>query len=96
MRSTRGQRLTNLEAFRAVPDSALVFELAKLGGLDAMRALFARGEASVLDTDSRGWTPLAWATYYARVPTCKWLLDNGSDRTIRLFSHRRPWLKRGW
>jgi hypothetical protein len=94
MRSARGLKLTNLEAFRAVPDSALVFELAKLGSLDTMRALFARGEASVLDTDSRGWTPLAWATYYARVPTCKWLLDNGSDRTILLFSHRQPWLKR--
>jgi hypothetical protein len=93
MRSARGLKLTNLEAFRAVPDSALVFKLAKLGSLDAMRALFARGEASVLDTDSRGWTPLAWATYYARAPTCKWLLDNGSDRTIRLFSHIHPWLK---
>jgi hypothetical protein len=94
MRSTRGLKLTNLEAFRAVPDSALVFELAKLGSLDAMRALFARGEASVLDTDSRGWTPLAWAAYYARVPTCKWLLGNGSDRSIRLFSHKEYWLKK--
>jgi hypothetical protein len=94
IRSARGLKLTNLEAFRAVPDSALVFELAKLGSLDAMRALFARGEASVLDTDSRGWTPLAWAAYFARVPTCKWLLDNGSDRTIRLFSHRAYWLKK--
>jgi Ankyrin repeats (many copies) len=93
MRSARGLKLTNLEAFRAVPDSALVFELAKLGNLDAMRALFARGEASVLDTDSRGWTPLAWAAYYARVPACKWLLDNGSDRTIRLRSHRSYWSK---
>jgi hypothetical protein len=94
MRSARGLKLTNLEAFRAVPDGALVFELAKLGSLDAMRALFARGEASVLDTDSRGWTPLAWAAYFARVPTCKWLLDNGSDRTIRLFSHKAYWLKK--
>lgn len=61
MKSARGLRLTNLEAFRAVPDDAVVFQLAKLGNLDAIRVLFAHGEASLLDTDSQGWTPLAWA-----------------------------------
>ena len=93
MRSERGLKLTNLEAFRAVPDNALVFELARWGSLNAMRVMFADGRASPLDTDSRGWTPLAWAAYYAQVPTCKWLLDKGSDRTMVLFSHSSPWVK---
>lgn len=43
---------------RAVPDSALVFKLCEQGNVDAVRLLFERGEASVFDVDSDGWTPL--------------------------------------
>lgn len=42
----------------AVRDDSLIFTFCAAGNLEAVRVLFSRGEASVWDTDSRGWTPL--------------------------------------
>ena len=78
----------SLEPYRAVPDDALVFEFAYGGNLDGLKALFKRGSASAYDTDSRGWTPLAWAAYSMGMPTVKWLLEHGSDKDTRVRSHR--------
>ncbi|KAL2215189.1 hypothetical protein M432DRAFT_142731 [Thermoascus aurantiacus ATCC 26904] len=42
----------------AVRDDSLIFTFCAAGNLEAVRVLFSRGEASVWDTDFRGWTPL--------------------------------------
>jgi hypothetical protein len=41
-----------------VPDDSLVFEFCKNGNIDGVRLLFDRREASPMDVDSRGYTPL--------------------------------------
>lgn len=43
---------------RAVPDNSLIFEFCSQGNLRAVQHLIARGDASVRDTSSKGWTPL--------------------------------------
>lgn len=48
----------NILPVRSVPDDALVFEFCKLGNVDAVRELFRRGDASVLDVNRDGWRPL--------------------------------------
>lgn len=55
--STQGWKNV-IRTFRAVPDSAPIFEFCKTGNLAAARTLLASGQASVLDTNSLGWTPL--------------------------------------
>ena len=47
-----------LNTFRPVPDDALIFEFCKDGNVPAVRTLLSGGQASVRDTDSRGYTPL--------------------------------------
>jgi hypothetical protein len=78
----------SLEPFRAVQDDAMVFEIAYSGNLSALKVLFDRGHASILDTDSRGWTPLAWAAYGMHTPTVQFLLDCKSDPDAKVRSHR--------
>lgn len=56
--SSRAGWQYNILSVRAVPDDALVFDFCKVGNVDAVRELFGRGDASVLDVDSRGWRPL--------------------------------------
>lgn len=48
----------DMNPVRAVADDALIFSLCKIGNIDAVRELFERGDASVLDVDSKGWRPL--------------------------------------
>lgn len=55
--STKGWQLS-LGAFRAVPDNALIFDFAQAGNIEAVKRLLIRGEASLQDTNSEGWTPL--------------------------------------
>ena len=55
--STQGWKST-LKHFCPVPDDALIFEFCRQGNTEAVRALLSRGDASVRDTDSRGYTPL--------------------------------------
>lgn len=46
-----------LNQFRAVLDDALIFELSREGNIIAVETLIRRGEASVWDTNSQGFTP---------------------------------------
>jgi hypothetical protein len=43
---------------RAVADNSLIFELCKIGDVRPVEHLIARGDASIRDTSSKGWTPL--------------------------------------
>lgn len=56
--STHGWRQT-METYRAVPDDADIFSYCLYGNLDGVRKLLTDGAASIWDTDSGGWTPLA-------------------------------------
>jgi hypothetical protein len=47
-----------IEPFRAVSEDSLIFEFCKSGNVDAVRLLLQRGEASPLDRDPKGRTPL--------------------------------------
>lgn len=47
-----------LRTFYAVPDNSLVFQFCEKGNVDAVKTLFASGQASPWDTNSKGWTPL--------------------------------------
>lgn len=49
---------SSLNAFCAVPDDSVIFDLSRDGNLSAVRDLFSRGLASVRDTNSMGETPL--------------------------------------
>lgn len=53
---------------RSVADDALVFEMCKLGNVDAVRELFGRGDASVLDVDSKGLEAATCKCYLACLP----------------------------
>lgn len=56
---TRGWK-NNLSSrtFRAVSNDASIFQLCHDGNTDEIRTLFAKGEASVMDRESNGMTPL--------------------------------------
>lgn len=56
-RSIRGWKHT-LNPLRTVPDDSLIFEFCNRGNIHGVRLLFARGQASPWDTDSKGCTPL--------------------------------------
>lgn len=48
----------SLQPFRAVEETALVFEFCREGNLEGLRCLFKRNEASPWDRDPQGQTPL--------------------------------------
>jgi hypothetical protein len=48
----------NYTPVRAVPDSALIFDFCRIGDTKAVELLLQRGDASIRDTSSTGWTPL--------------------------------------
>lgn len=58
-KSIRGWK-NNLSSrtFRAVSNDASIFQLCRGGNTDEIRTLFAKGEASVMDRNSHGMTPL--------------------------------------
>lgn len=56
-KSIRGWK-NHLNVFRAVSDEALIFQLCKNGDVEGIKTLFANGDASVMDRDSEGCTPL--------------------------------------
>ncbi|KAI9713562.1 MAG: hypothetical protein M1820_000944 [Bogoriella megaspora] len=68
---------------RAVSDNAIVFKLCKRGNVDAVRLLFEKGEASVLDTNSVGMQPLHWAVKGGQYEMSKFLLLCGADVNAR-------------
>lgn len=48
----------NFNPVRAVPDNSPIFNACRKGNVSVVRYLLSEGEASVRDTDSKGWTPL--------------------------------------
>lgn len=56
-KSTAGWQYS-IQTFRAVPETALIFDFCREGNLDGVKSLFKRGEASPWDRDPRGQTPL--------------------------------------
>jgi hypothetical protein len=48
----------NAEAIRAMPENSLLFDLCRMGDVQAVKLMLARGDASVKDTSPKGWTPL--------------------------------------
>jgi hypothetical protein len=48
----------NLRPVHVVPDDALIFRFCELGNIEAVREMITRGDASIYDTDSRGWSLL--------------------------------------
>ena len=47
----------SLNTYRAVPDDSFIFELCRVGNIEAVGKLIESGKASVWDTNSKGWTP---------------------------------------
>jgi hypothetical protein len=56
-RSVSGWKYS-IESFRAVPETALIFDFCHEGNLEGVKSLFERGEASPWDRDPKGQTPL--------------------------------------
>jgi hypothetical protein len=56
----------SIQPFRAVEESALVFEFCREGNLEGLKSLFRRGEASPWDRDPKGQTPLLVRLLIAR------------------------------
>jgi hypothetical protein len=48
----------NFNPIRAVPDDSPIFNACRKGNLSTVRFLLSEGDASVRDTNSKGWTPL--------------------------------------
>lgn len=59
---------TTLEPIRPVPDDALIFDLCRTGNVAAVQQLLSRGEASIRDVDSQGYTPLHVSTMTVVIP----------------------------
>ncbi|KAJ1335262.1 palmitoyltransferase ZDHHC13/17 [Microdochium nivale] len=55
-----------------------VMQLARLGDVAAMQALFDEGEYDATFTDEEGITPLHWAAINNQYAMCKFLLDQGA------------------
>ena len=55
--STKGWQLA-FNPIRAVPDSSHIFDFCKMGNIEGIKRLIARGDASVRDASPKGWTPL--------------------------------------
>ncbi len=55
--STDGWRF-NFNPICVVPDNSLIFELCRMSDVNAVELLLQRGDASIRDTSSKGWTPL--------------------------------------
>ncbi len=56
-KSTAGWQYS-IQPFRAVPETALIYDFCRDGNLEGVRSLFKRGEASPWDRDPKGQTPL--------------------------------------
>ncbi|KAI9719084.1 MAG: hypothetical protein M1812_003714 [Candelaria pacifica] len=84
LRSTKGWQ-NNLKHFRVVPNQSLIFDLCEEGNTAGVRTLFLRGEASPLDTDLGGRTPLHFAAYHCNSQLCEFLLDAGGDPCARTY-----------
>ncbi|EEA25824.1 hypothetical protein PMAA_069170 [Talaromyces marneffei ATCC 18224] len=88
--SSRAGWRYNIVPVRSIPDDALVFEFCSQGNVDAVRELFQRGDASVLDVDSDGWMPLPFAAHYGHLDLVKFLLLQGADKAASGYDNTTP------
>ncbi|KAL4881847.1 hypothetical protein BJY04DRAFT_217916 [Aspergillus karnatakaensis] len=84
-----------LQPFRTVSDNSIVFSFCQDGNIGAVSRLIERGEASVYDTDSTGWSPLHIAIGCGQFELAKYLLMEGADRLahahhIKCSNHYKP------
>ncbi|EMR87911.1 hypothetical protein ACHAPC_002877 [Botrytis cinerea] len=69
----------SFQPFRAVSESALIFEFCRTGNLDGVRTLLSRGDASPYDRDPSGKTPLWYAVLHHQLEISALLLLEGAD-----------------
>jgi hypothetical protein len=95
-----------LSTFCAIPDNALIFEFSRTGNIEGIQALFSRGEASVFDTNTDGFTPLhvsrpkmvfcavnssaQFAAYYGHPEVVKLLLQEGASEDAATYRCEGP------
>ena len=82
-RSTTSGWKVGLRMPRRVPDHALIFQKCELGDLVGVQKLLKDGDASVIDVDSRGHTPLHIAATYHHPSLCELLVAENSDVNAR-------------
>ncbi|KAM7211951.1 hypothetical protein V8F06_012660 [Rhypophila decipiens] len=75
----------DMNPIRAVPDNSLIFEYCTEGNWLEVERLLRRGDAHLKDTNSRGWTPLHFATQAGHVDLAKRLIDVGADKRALAF-----------
>ncbi|KUJ18612.1 uncharacterized protein LY89DRAFT_667688 [Mollisia scopiformis] len=78
----------NFNPIRAVPDDSPIFNACRKGNLSTVRFLLSEGDASVRDTNSKGWTPLHFASLAeseTSVDICEFLISEGADKTALVF-----------
>ncbi|MCJ1359269.1 MAG: hypothetical protein MMC33_009270 [Icmadophila ericetorum] len=68
-----------IEPFRRVRDDALIFQFCEDGNVEGVRSLLSRGDASVKDTNSAGYTPLHVAARNFKLQLWKLLINEGAD-----------------
>jgi hypothetical protein len=88
----------NFNPIRAVPDDSPIFNACRKGNISAVQFLLSQGNASVRDTNSKGWTPLhvrrfgaaisAWPGPPSSGQVCS--LTNIVCLTRRIGDERRP------
>ncbi|TGO49939.1 hypothetical protein BOTNAR_0411g00070 [Botryotinia narcissicola] len=83
----------SFQPFRAVPESALIFEFCRSGNLDGIRTLLSRGDASPHDRDPLGRTPLWYAVLHHQFDICALLLLEGADAEAMDWVHGRKPIK---
>ncbi|TGO24656.1 hypothetical protein BPAE_0098g00220 [Botrytis paeoniae] len=79
----------SFQPFRAVPESALIFEFCRRGNLDGIRTLLSRGDASPYDRDPSGRTPLWYAVLHHQLDISALLLLEGADAEAMDWAHGR-------
>ncbi|KAI9887118.1 MAG: hypothetical protein M1823_001108 [Watsoniomyces obsoletus] len=80
----------NFRSFNPRPDESSIFELCSRGNYEGVKSLLDKGEASPIDTNPDGWTPLHCAAYAHNLAICKLLVDNGAGTNILDFQNVSP------
>ncbi|KAK0620114.1 hypothetical protein B0T14DRAFT_566891 [Immersiella caudata] len=75
----------NIKPIRAVPENAYIFRMCEQGNIAAVKDLLSSGDASLMDTSPKGWTPLHFAARNGRVELCSYLIGTGADRQALAF-----------
>ncbi|KAE8446656.1 hypothetical protein EG329_011699 [Mollisiaceae sp. DMI_Dod_QoI] len=95
---------TTFQVFQPVPDDSLIFEFCRSGNIHAVQTLLSRKQASVRDTNSKGWTPLHFALHAFELELVRCLLSEGADcdavtyrqqscLEVLFLGHESPWME---